>query len=175
MFLAVLLVLLAPSAGAEEFLWTISASTTDPFVNTAEPTFGMRQLHLWLACSTMGMSAAWMDLEWTGAIQVVAATPCCGFLYSENLQCILAAAGGCPSAPARAFVLWALDGPGSIGFVPCPLVEGNYTVDCSADPQIFPNAWIGFSNDGTPPPSQGSCAPVPVQDTSWGRVKTFYR
>ena len=36
---------------ARPYGWTISASSTDPFVNTGEATFGVDTKYLWLACS----------------------------------------------------------------------------------------------------------------------------
>ena len=53
-----------PSGGCNEgeYGWTISASDTDPFVNTAAPGSGPVNLYLWLECaSPAGWTAAEFD------------------------------------------------------------------------------------------------------------------
>lgn len=166
------------SADAEEYLWTISASDTDPYVNTGPPAAGVATLHVWLACSTMGMSAAIFELGWEG-ITPLAFTPCCGFLFTgAPSECLLLATGGCPSGPIRAGELLVLDPTGAGGRIwpiTCRHEDLNYTVDCDPDPQIHLNAWIGYASDGSPPASQGTCGPISVEGTSWGRVKDSYR
>jgi hypothetical protein len=38
------------SSTSEPYGWTISASNTDPYVNTAEPNLTIDTFYLWLAC-----------------------------------------------------------------------------------------------------------------------------
>jgi hypothetical protein len=177
--LLVLSILLAAAANAtaEDYLWTISASATDPYMNTGAPNPGvLTTLHVWLACSTMGMSAAIFELEADG-MTVLAFTPCCGFLnVGAPSPCLLLATGGCPSGPIRAGELLVLDFVGGrVCPIPCRFEEDNYTVDCGPEPEIHLNAWIGYASDGSAPCAQGFCGPISVEDESWGRVKGLYR
>jgi hypothetical protein len=174
-----MLLLWSAAADAERYLWTLSASDTDPYANIAEPSLGIFEIHLWLACSTEGMSAAEFFVEdTTGNLVLLAWTPCCGFLLNGPGPCPFLAVGGCPSGPQRAGWFTVLDPTGqggSVCILPCPATGANYTVDCSATPEAHPNAWIGFSNNGTPPCSGGECGPISVNDESWGRVKSLYQ
>jgi hypothetical protein len=115
-----MLLLSSAAADAERYLWTLSASDTDPYANVAEPSLGIFEIHLWLALDPTGQG-------------------------------------------------------GSVCILPCPATGANYTVDCSAMPEAHPNAWIGFSNNGTPPCSGGECGPISVSNESWGRVKSLYQ
>lgn len=165
------------SATAEEYLWTISASDTDPYVNTGPPAGGVTTLHVWLACSTMGMGAVEFSFGGDAWITPLAFTPGVGFFVGNPPSCVIGAAG-CPSGPVRVGELLVLEGGGPGGrvcLIPCPGQELAYTYDCDSDPQIHPNAWIGYASDGSPPCSQGSCGPVSVEETSWGGVKGSYR
>lgn len=173
-------VLLASAANAERYLWTLSASDTDPYANTSAPWVGFAEIHLWLACSTEGMSAAEFNVvSQTGNLLLLYWTPCCGFLFTEPGPCFpLLAVGGCPSGPARAgwFGVFDFTGQGgSLCIVPCDSSGLNRTATCGADPQWHPNAWIGFASDGTAPCSGGGCGPISVEGDSWGRVKSLYR
>jgi hypothetical protein len=173
------LLLLSSAANAEHYLWTLSASTTDPYDNTAAPTAGLSEVQLWLACSTEGMSSAQFDVEVTsGHIVILAWTPCCGFLLNGPSLCPFLAVGGCPSGPIRAGWFLVFDPAGwggSLCIVECETSGLNHTVDCGVTPQLWPNAWIGFSSDETPPCSSGDCGPVSVEAESWGRIKSVYR
>jgi hypothetical protein len=176
--LAFTLLFAAVPAQAERYLWTLSASSTDPFVNTGAPgPGGIFELHLWLACSAEGMSAASFMVEGSVGLLVLAWNPCCGFLLHGPSECLLLAVGGCPSGPIRAgwFLVFDPGIGGRVCMIDCPVDEGNYTIDCDPQqPEAHPNAWIGFASDGMPPCGSGTCGPIAVEANSWGRIKGFY-
>jgi len=70
--ITVLLVLaFVSSAAAEPYQWTISASSTDPYVSHAAPSPGVHDLFLWLVCANAGTTALEFGLETTSG-QIVA-------------------------------------------------------------------------------------------------------
>lgn len=178
--LAVLPIVAAGPAAAAEYLWSLSASTTDPFVNTAAPGELLFEVQLWLACSSEGLAAAELDVH-SDELDIVAFVPCCGFLNTGGPypECPLLAAGGCPSGPIRAGTFWVIDPllqGGKICIVPCSVTGNNVTVDCDVSmPSVHPNSFIGFANDGSEPCRTGDCPPVAVESESWGRIKNGYR
>jgi hypothetical protein len=179
LFLIVILFLVhAPGAGAEQFLWSLSASSTDPFVNTAAPDPSpLFELHIWLACSAQGMSAASFGIK-TSDLTLLGFVPCCGFLNAgHQTECPLLAIGGCPPGPIRAgyFLVLGSETGGAACITDCVTTGENITVDCQPYPAAHPNAWIGFASDGSAPCTGGFCGPIPVRDTSWGGIKSFYR
>jgi hypothetical protein len=179
--LSALLITGVAHAGPYDYGWALSASDTDPAVQTAAPAAGVRSVHLWLVCTADdGAAAAEFDLDITGDMQVLGFSPVAAVLNAGNETELLLAIGGCPSAPFRAGsfnVFSAVDGVGRLCLVPSATNGLNVTVDC--DP-IAPlqnlNAVIGFSTDGTDPClDQASPCLIPVDDTSWSAVKGMYR
>jgi hypothetical protein len=79
------------------FGWTISASPTDPLVNTGSLTPGA-SLYLWLHCdwTLRGMAAAEFDLAATG-LTIVDLVPLNGFLNAGSDAQVLIVVAGCPS------------------------------------------------------------------------------
>ncbi|MEZ5066618.1 MAG: hypothetical protein R3B81_17950 [bacterium] len=90
--------------GANQYGWSISASSTDPFVNSGTLPDIVSNLYLWLHCATFdGMSAAEFQVETDGSVFLpVAFTPQNGFLNAGTVTHILVAVGGCPSGPVVA-------------------------------------------------------------------------
>jgi hypothetical protein len=87
----------------EGFIWTISSSDEDPFVNTG-PLSGFPSLYLWFYCADFpipgGIAAAEFDL--VGSIDVLAFTHLNGFLNAGGPRTLLLAVGGCPRGPVVA-------------------------------------------------------------------------
>jgi hypothetical protein len=171
-------------AAAQGIGWTISASATDPFVNTGTPGMPgtLTTLHIWYACNTtppagpgVGMTA--MECDLTGApfspLMVMN-----GFIGS-SLDKILLGVGGCPMAPVPAASLLYLNtGAGlDIHFIPSPDNGYNRTVDCGGN--AWPNQCVGYNEIG--PPVQNfvgemcGFGTVSVERESWGGVKALYR
>ena len=175
---ALLLSLSSHSAKAELYQWTLSASATDPFVNTAAPTPGFQTLHLWFACSEVGAAFAEFGFE-ISPPEVLFVK-----LHSLGPHTFVPVGGGfffvlldCPMAPVRVAELWIIDNAG--GFRACfapseTLTLG--TIDCAVNPALHPMAFVGFASDGTSPCTEGQCSgAVSVDGASWASVKALYR
>jgi hypothetical protein len=138
------------------YSWTISSSSTDPFVNTGPATSGVATKYLWLVCSDVpgtsasGMSSAAFGIVEEG-IDLLGINPMNGFLNaSSDPSCLLLAVGGCPSGPVVVASIVVLDFPGTLCLAPCPSWAEPLTVDCEATPAAWGVAWIGYSNRGGP-------------------------
>ena len=188
----VLLLLAASSHADQPYGWTISASSTDAFQNTAVPTMGMRTYYLHLVCSSVppfpdgtdrydGMSGAEFGLSYDGitAVSLYARLPF--IIVGGDFYNLQLAVGGCASNGVVADItVWDL--PGTICFTTDSQgVMG--VVDCEmADPTMWPFDFIGLSTTGSAPCSEGVlCSPLPVsaggppEVQSWSRVKAMYR
>jgi hypothetical protein len=173
-------------ARAQGIGWTISASSTDPFVNTGTPggPGTLTQLYLWYACNTtppsgpgVGISA----MECAMSESPIAAPTMNGFslLNPVSLPDILLVVGGCPAPPvSSAVLLYVNDGLGLEVHLEPSLANGlNLTVDCGGN--TWPNQFIGYSEVG--PPVQNfvgemcGFGTVSVEEQSWGRMKGLYR
>jgi len=155
-----LLLACAPPAAAGEspYEWTISASATDPFVNTAAATGGLATYYLWLACceeaQVDGMTAAEFDLVASGPAHL-ATIPQNGFLNAGGTSNLLLAVGGCPCGPLLAADLLVLALPGTISFAPSAATGTKGTVDCDPNPALHPIDWVGIGI-GVDPPGKGT-------------------
>ena len=176
----------AATASAQTFRygWTISQSSTDPFMNQGAPTGAVDNLYLWYQCNVGdGLSAA--DLAVTGSFvlsgNVLGFNTMNNFLNAGSATSLLLAVGGCPgSAIVAGSWLVLHTGAGRMCFTaggqPTPV-----SVDCSVDPSAHPVDYIGYSDISEGPPCTnflgGSelCEPISVEETSWGTIKSLYR
>ncbi|MAF26797.1 MAG: hypothetical protein QGH59_09215 [Gemmatimonadota bacterium] len=176
--LAVLSVLvLATSATAEVYGWTISGSATDPFVNTGTPAFAVGFFTLHFVCDSDGMSAAEFDIG--GTMTVYAFTPLNGYLNAGGATNLMLAVGGCPVGPLAAGTVMALDLGGAIYPMDSAANALNVTVNCAAT-DMFDNNYIGYSTDGSAPVSNVAdasalCVGTGVEPSNWGAIKGLYR
>ena len=162
---------------AVEFGWTISASDTDPNVNTGLSTNGVRTLYLWLQCGTgNGLAGAEFDLCATGIIPL-AFTAAPTFWCSDSPpESILLCAQGCPTGPVVAGSILVLDLVGSICLCPDPN-GNNLSVECGTLEGVT-NRHRGCSNVGAPcetGPEINLCDGPPVERDGWGSIKSRYR
>ena len=90
--------------GINEYGWSISSSSTDPFVNSGTLPEVVTSLYLWLHCTAGGgMAAAEFQIEMDDSVFLpVAFTPQNGFLNAGTVTHILVAVGGCPTGPVVA-------------------------------------------------------------------------
>jgi len=176
----------AQSAG-NPYGWTISASSTDPYVNIAAATGGPATFFLWLACSELpphsdgtprqqGFSGAEFALIFSGPIHLGTTTSC----FSTNIPGspdFTIFCPGCPGSPSVVAQLLVLNLPGTICFAPSIEHGVLGTVDCELKPTLWGMDWIGMSTLGTAPCStEPLCqGPVSTGDVSWGQVKSLYR
>jgi len=161
-------------ANAAFYCWNVSKSSTDPFINSGSPTGGVDTLFLWLAGSSEGMAAAEMTVDSLPPGQVLAFNVMNGFLNAGDATHLLLAVGGCPSGPLVAGSILILH------FAPLAVCLGgaNVTVDCSSDPQAWPNDCRGYADLGLPlclNDTETFCDYVSVEDQSWGTIKSLYR
>jgi hypothetical protein len=131
---------------------TISASETDPWVNTTAPASGPRQLWLWAACLDRGISAVEADVA--GSLSAYAFTPEPGYLNLGDGANLFLAIGGCPIgavANVRLGSWWVLDTGGDFCLAPSAATGALAVVDCPAPlPAISPVGVVGFSSLGSP-------------------------
>jgi hypothetical protein len=161
--------LLAADSRAQSapYRWTISASDTDPFVNSTSPPGTNATFYLWLECSNPpgavldGMASAEFDIVATGSLLLLGTEPVNGFFNAGTTSSLLLAVGNCEGGPIVAANLLVLDqgGGGTIGLEAS--AGGNKgVVDCSPTPDLWPMNWIGLGV-GEPTPSKGEgCPPV---------------
>lgn len=167
-----LALVLVSSAAAEPYQWTISASSTDPYVNTGVPTPGVYDLFLWLVCAGDGASVLEFGLDTTNG-QIV------GFDYGPHTPIPggVAFAGCLAATPQVVLRMIAFDEGQGVNV--CFFTGGIGTLgvrNCQPGSDLFPMAWIGFSSDGTPPCTSGVCdGPVSVDASAWGSIKALYR
>jgi hypothetical protein len=163
-------------AAALRYGWTISSSESNAHATKGTPSYGVTTLYLWLeCCDPEGMAAAEFDLAGTG-ISILALTPVNNFLNAGGAATPLLAAGGCPCGPVVAAKLLVVDSAGSICFKPSVAMGVLGTVDCDPAPEIWQTDWVGYSNSGQDPCSQGRlCRSEFVQDKTWTEIKGLYR
>ena len=177
--IAFALTLLASSAFAEDYRWTISASTTDPLVNTGSPVPGFVDYYLWLECTSTLGGAASADMGIVvNTLFYSSFTPQPGVLNFGAGQNLVLGLGGCPDAPFMAGTIAVADFSGAGGNL-ClgnnSETGNNVTVDCDpVVPVTHANAYVGFASDGSTPCDFGTCL-VSVESDSWGSIKGLYR
>ncbi|MCA9750973.1 MAG: hypothetical protein KC591_02190 [Gemmatimonadetes bacterium] len=175
---------LLPSA--HQFGWTISASLSDPYVNSGTPQGvpGIVSRQLWFACQNQseGFYGASFGIECTAGTYI-GLTTTNGFLNAGTMTEPVFAAGGCPLAPIRVATLTFFDTGTDEGIRACivPNSNGeNFTLDCSGPPYLaYPNDYIGFDGTGAMNPCTNGTpcesGPVSVGTTSWSEIKALYR
>ena len=177
--IAFALTLVASSAFAEDYSWSISASDTDPNVNTAPvPASGPASYYLWLTCTSSFSGAASAEFK----IDVVGFfwsnfTPVLGVLNFGAGQDLVLGLGGCRTADflAGTVNVFATGGPGALCFALSDANGSNVSVDCDpVNPVTHANAYTGLQTDGSDPCSFGSCT-VSVESDTWGSIKGLYR
>jgi hypothetical protein len=77
------------------FNFSISASSTDPFVNVASPTGAVRNLYFWVTCAEEGLSA--FEGSVTGELPPLAFTPAPQVFNIGNASDLVLAIGDCPT------------------------------------------------------------------------------
>jgi len=183
--MTVALLAVVPVAQAQNFFgWTVSNSSTDPFVNSGSigpgPSMFAGNLYLWLDCDGTGngMAAAEMDVvELRGAGAPTGFSPLSGFLNAGSATALLLAVGGCPQGPvlAGAFSV----GPDAflpdieICLVPSAANNRNITVACGGTG--YDNFVHGFAKTGGVTCAEFFECGLTVTDGSWGKVKSLFR
>jgi uncharacterized repeat protein (TIGR01451 family) len=149
---AMLAAALAPGAAvASGYGWTLSASSTDPFVHVDNPTLVTGTVYLWLACdaASEGVSSAEFGISCTNA--GFSFTPSNGFSNGGTAAEPRLTIAGCPTGQrlAGTFSVPDLLG-GGFGMCIVPSSGGlNVTRTCGARP--LANDVVGFSSDGGVP------------------------
>ena len=221
----ILLALAVQSAKAQTtYEWSISASSTDPFVHTAPIPVMIATYYLWYVChnpgQVAGISTAEFRIESSGVVHV-GTIPRDGFLNAGSTADLILAVAACPAGPILAADLLVLGVglPGAMALAPRdPWIEP-VAADCEQPvPEVWPIVWKGIGVGGAEPPGrdvQGSCGlighcphilcdasgscfdidcwpecdcefenevescdechPTPVNELSWGQVKSDYR
>jgi hypothetical protein len=173
-----------PSFSQELYGWTISASSTDPFVHTAPPVTGFYSVYAWLVCITsevFGIAGFQVDGTLADRILGFSAIPPFGLVTGEEGLAPFISEGDCLASGAHpAFEIFVSDGLGAGGSLCIVELDTGGNMSCNCDlpyPQCFPNAVIGFASDGTDPCVTGFCQspPISVESQSWSSMKAKYR
>jgi hypothetical protein len=169
------------------FKWTVSASNSDPNVQTGPDGTGFNTVHLWFAESCnitpeAGMSAADIGLKMLGDWSFLAFNTSNGFLNAGQGTSLLLAVGGCPDAPIAAGSILASGTAGGVNLTVGTLSGTASTVDCQINPAqyFWPEQvrFVGFQTTGYTgiPQDHGTdCGKTSVEENSWGSVKSLYR
>lgn len=137
------------------YTFSLSASATDPFANTAAPATGSYEIYLWLVCSNVGIAALEIDLDVVGdelpeeffeplAEHVL-------FITWEGSGDMDLAIGGCPTETTLLGAIHLIgDGSGaSVCFEKG--TENAGAIDCHVDPRLHGLTIYGFASDGSEP------------------------
>ncbi len=142
---------LDPAGHGYEF--SISASDTDPFRNTAAPTGGVRQLHLWLTCSQLGLAA--FECGVTGTLPVLGFAPAPGVFNVGTATDLQIAVDECPTGEdvRRRLGTWTVwDTGGALCVTESRTNDVFGAVDCGSIPSLWWRPIVrGFSSSGAPP------------------------
>ncbi len=152
-----------PLPGHSGTTLTISASANIPQAHTDEPSYGLRNLYLWVRCSAEGVAS--IQASTSGDLLVYAFTGVGGTLNTGTATNLLIAVPNCPmgSDVNRILGYWTvLDNGGWLCLMESPPhLTMNYS-SCNAvlytDPEV-----TGFASDGQGVPSYGAngCATIP--------------
>ena len=83
-----------PEVEDGQYDFTLSASDVNPFEHVSAATGGLREVHLWMTCTNVGLSA--FEGRIVTDAQVVGFTPAPGVLAIGAAPDLLLAVGGCP-------------------------------------------------------------------------------
>ncbi len=144
----------APSFRPFGFEFSISASASDPFVNTAAPTGALRELTLWMTCGEEGLSA--LQARAIGSLNPIAFSPAPGIFNVGSATDLLLAVSGCPIGTQTTFAIgtWSvLDMGGTLCLDDASSPHPFIAVECDeVEPSIVMNPrLVGFSSTGGPP------------------------
>lgn len=171
---------------AAPYDWTISASSTDPFVNTATvppPDHPIVTYYLWLACCNEfgegGMSAATFDIVKSPPRQHTGATAISGFVNSGTGTTLELVVGGCPDW-LEIGIEAVPDGEGVVG--DCKVVGNCPRLYCRPDGFCYEVFCTYPCPESVCPLGVSDCSECEATATgpdswagSWGRVKGLYR
>jgi hypothetical protein len=189
-FCLLALPMMAAAQGTGYYEWSISASASSPDENIGpDGSGGLLTYYLWLVagCNSIpgfpGMAAADMGLYTFGDFSFVAFTVQNGFLNAAGGSKLLLAVGGCPVGPIVAGQILVTGTVGGIRLgvgTESPPTSG--TVDCTTDPLLW--TWPqyvryrGFKTNSSTANLQdhgNGCTGDPVDESSWGTIKSLYR
>ncbi|MFN8177992.1 MAG: T9SS type A sorting domain-containing protein [bacterium] len=144
--------------------FSISASATDPHVNTGPPAQGVRELHLWVTCARRGLAA--LEADVSSGLPVLGFAPSTDVFNVGTPTHLLLAVGGCPRGEGIAVRLgaWSVLDQGAGGrfcLGPAPSNGGprRFTaVDCGVPVPLATSSpgVIGFASDGRAPCDLGA-------------------
>ncbi len=144
-------ILIPPSFGAG-YAFSVSADSANPFVDTAPPSNGIRNLYLWATCAENGLSA--LEAAATGSLQVDAFHPLHGVVNAGHATTLLLAVPDCPQGPDVHFLLgkWVVqDTGGTLCLGPADESGTIACVDCAPNPSVWDDPKVvGFASSGTP-------------------------
>lgn len=177
---SVLSLVMASSAMAADYGWSLSGSSTDPTQNTqpANPPNTQVQVYLWLACVNPDLGAAAMECAMSSTFPFAAGSFIAlnGALATGAPDLLLALP--CATTPTlfgqQAY--FDFGAGGTVCLVNSASGGKNVTVDCDQiNPQERPHAINGFSSAGTAPCVVDECVTISVENSSWGSIKGLYR
>jgi hypothetical protein len=139
--------------------FTISASETDPNINTSTPTGSVRFIYLWVTCAQRGLSA--FEAGVTGSLVPFGFSPVSGVLNIGQAGDLLLAVGGCPIGDDPNLVLgyWTVwDSGGTLCLGPSAANDIFGAVDCDpAGPVLWESPKVvGYSSSGAAPCEVGT-------------------
>jgi hypothetical protein len=154
---------LSGTAFASGYEFSISASATDPFVNTSAPTNGIRNLYLWVTCVEDGLSA--FEAGVSSNVSLLGFAVQNGVINAGNVTHLLLVVPGCPYGDGVDLLLgyWAVwDSGTEICLIPS--TEGGIlgAVDCQTFALTTDPVVQGFSSGTGAPCSSGTngCPPL---------------
>ena len=135
------------------YSFSISASATDPFQNTAPAANGYRNLYLWATCAKSGISA--LEADVVSNLNVGTFQGLNGVHNLSQTGDVLCAVPGCPQGPEVNFLVgtWSVeDYGGTVCLEPSAWNSWMIAVDCTApNPYGFALEVIGFSSTSEAP------------------------
>ncbi len=181
---AAILTPVGPAFSQELYGWTISASNTDPFVQTASPEQGFYSLYAWLVCinaDEFGFAGFRLDGSLIDRVAGVVSIPPFGVVMKSGFELApYVDVGPCLTTGMYPVLeIFVLDDTGSGGDLCFVETDSGANESCNCDsgvPTCFPHAVRGFASDGTTPCMVGNCqGPISIEAESWGGMKGRYR